>query len=179
MEEGHDRAVFFGQRVDRVAQPLGFVECDCLLLRTRPRIGPVGKFFVTITFAPVQTVAAGVVGDCKDPGAELCAYLKGSQAAESLEERLLGDVARILDVVKGAIRQMVDRAVVALYERSECLRVSPERHRHQLTVLRAGLHAAGDRGLRERDHARRTRGRSWMFRSRRPPAARNMSGARA
>ena len=41
---------------------------------------------------------------------------------------------------------MVDGPVVPLDERGESLRVAPEGHGHELAVLRAGRHAAGDAG---------------------------------
>ena len=48
-----------------------------------PAIGPVGKFFIAITFAAVQPVATGVVGDGKDPGAELRARVGTSASCET------------------------------------------------------------------------------------------------
>jgi len=89
-------------------------------------IGPVGQLFVRVPLAPGEPVAAGVIRDCEDPRRELRARLERPQAAVGLEEGLLRSVARLFLIAQGAVRQVVDRAIVPLDQCAESLGASGE-----------------------------------------------------
>src|ERR1700688_858345 len=149
LREGVDRRAELGRLVAALENDVG----------PRTRIGALGQLAVRVTFAAVQTVATGVVGDREDPGRELGPRPEGPHRAKGLEEGFLGGVLRLLGIPERPQAKVVDGALVALDEGPEGLAVAGQGPCHQRRIV-VDLEGSGPRAharprLSQRCHVRR------------------------